>query len=360
MKLYEILEKSALSASSLQQDDGSMPPGHNGPYNDPETPVRNTAHWLITFLKAYEITGDKLFIEAAQKAVNYLTSQDARPMDATFWIRKNPEKDFCNGLVGQAWVIEALVAAAQAFSREDLFHLALETFMLHPYDQKVGGWRTVNVDGSFGRLDYTFNHQLWFAASGALIHQTSSTSVDKNIHNFLDRLNQHLAIYPNGLIRHKSNTFLAKTYIEKVWNLLNASLKKPGPTYMRMKSIGYHGFNLYGFGLLHQVFPDHPFWSCGKFQKTLDYAGSEEFKNSILESKYGYPYNPPGFEIPFALQSFGQPEMETMQKWVESQIKFSFDKDRMLLCRNTQDPKTMAARLYEATRLGDITLNIDF
>ena len=55
MTLYDILVKSALAGIALMQDDGSMPNGHNGPYGDPETPVRNTAHWSITFAKAYEI-----------------------------------------------------------------------------------------------------------------------------------------------------------------------------------------------------------------------------------------------------------------------------------------------------------------
>ena len=59
MDLYEIISLSASSALKLQRDDGSMPPGWNGPYRQQETPVRNTAHWLITFLKAYEITEDR-------------------------------------------------------------------------------------------------------------------------------------------------------------------------------------------------------------------------------------------------------------------------------------------------------------
>lgn len=34
-----------LLTSSMSQ----MPPGHNGPYFDVETPIRNTAHWLTFF-----------------------------------------------------------------------------------------------------------------------------------------------------------------------------------------------------------------------------------------------------------------------------------------------------------------------
>jgi hypothetical protein len=41
------------------QATGAMPPGHNGPYQDPETPVRNTAHWIQTYLAANRMTGDE-------------------------------------------------------------------------------------------------------------------------------------------------------------------------------------------------------------------------------------------------------------------------------------------------------------
>ena len=64
--LYQLIEFSAAAAIALQAPDGAMPPGHNGPYHDPETPVRNTSHWLITFLKAHDISGRKQFLEAVR------------------------------------------------------------------------------------------------------------------------------------------------------------------------------------------------------------------------------------------------------------------------------------------------------
>ena len=41
-------------------------------------------------------------------------------MNATFYCRLNPEKDFSNGLIGQAWVIEALVEAHK-LTKEDSY-----------------------------------------------------------------------------------------------------------------------------------------------------------------------------------------------------------------------------------------------
>ena len=58
MNLYDLLVDTADRAIEIQRSDGSMPPGHNGPYYDPETPVRNTAHWSITFVRLADNIGD--------------------------------------------------------------------------------------------------------------------------------------------------------------------------------------------------------------------------------------------------------------------------------------------------------------
>ena len=40
MLLSDIILQSCEAALQLQSEDGSFPPGCNGPYHDPETPVR--------------------------------------------------------------------------------------------------------------------------------------------------------------------------------------------------------------------------------------------------------------------------------------------------------------------------------
>ncbi|MDT9237178.1 MAG: hypothetical protein P5675_26370, partial [Limnospira sp. PMC 917.15] len=82
----------------------------------------------------------------------------------------------------------------------------------------------------------------------------------------------------------------------KALNLKPELQKSPREkTYIRMKSAGYHGFNLYGFSLLKQSFPQHPFWKSEKMQKALAYAKSDKCKKEVQDSKYSFPYNPPGF-----------------------------------------------------------------
>jgi hypothetical protein len=102
------LLKSVVDGNLMQQKDGSFPSGHNGPHGDEETPVRNTSHALYILCWLVDSGFDE-YKDKANLAVDYLLSKQARPMGSSFWCRSNPEKDFNNGLVGQAWVFEALL-----------------------------------------------------------------------------------------------------------------------------------------------------------------------------------------------------------------------------------------------------------
>lgn len=367
MNLYDIIVSSANAALSLQDlQKGSMPAGHNGSYHDPETPVRSTAHWLITFLKAYEISGEKSFLDAAHKAANYLSSSNVRPMGATFWHRKNPEKDTCNGLMGQAWTIEALIVAAEVLNRAELLTLSEQVFLLHPHDSKTGLWQSVSVDGTYLDFDYTFNHQLWFAAAGGLLAlNTRTDDVGLSVQCFLDRLDNNLRVYPSGLIRHMVSfqLFPARKRIEKAankaWKIKGLKKLAKRKQYLKQKEMGYHSFNLYAFGLLKRTYPNHTFWQNKKFLSSLDYAKSESYSKHVQVSKYGYPYNPPGFEIPFALETFCADEdtRELRSHWVSEQLLRCYDFGSNLMTNNTADKHTHAARIYEATRLTDLPLS---
>src|SRR5512134_800532 len=125
MTLHEVIVDSARAAIALMSPStGSVPGGHNGPYHDPETPVRTTSHWLITFVAAYRISVGDVFRDAACRAAGYLQTEDARPRRKTFYHRLNPSKDGCNGLVGQAWTLEALLESYEVLELPGLRALA--------------------------------------------------------------------------------------------------------------------------------------------------------------------------------------------------------------------------------------------
>ncbi len=166
----EIIISSATRGVELQGKKGDMPPGHNGPWNDPQTPVRNTAHWSLLFWKPSSLRV-MIRLSSCSEAADYLVSHEARPMNATFYCRYTSSKDFCNGLIGQAWVIQALLQLGDYFQRPQYINLAQEIFLLHEIDQPSGLWRIRNVDGSIGGISHTFNQQLWFAVMGVLLNK---------------------------------------------------------------------------------------------------------------------------------------------------------------------------------------------
>ena len=84
MNLSDLIINSANAAINHKRKDGSIPPGHNGPYHDQETPVRNTGHYIITFSKAYELSGEKVYFDGIKQAADYLYSDSARPQNNSF------------------------------------------------------------------------------------------------------------------------------------------------------------------------------------------------------------------------------------------------------------------------------------
>lgn len=368
--LAEILVESAENALPEQREDGSMPPGHNGPWDDPETPVRNTGHWLITFLNCYEETGKDDFLKAAESAVDYLRSDTARPNGETFHHRKSSEKDHCNGLVGQAWTIEALVVAAETLDRPGLVELASDVFLKHPFERDLAAWHPVEIDGSVLPIDMTFNHQLWFAAAGGLLaqHPDSDPEVDAQVRRYLDELEENLNVMESGLVYHpfkpdfdikkygkiffegvKAGT--AHTMVLGVLQGMIGSDSADDEGGWTEKAVGYHSFNLYGFALLYDSYPDHPVWSQEKVNQIIKYTSTPEYIEALDGNPYGYPYNCSGIELAYALDVFTEIDAGTRREWLERQFSRTYDSDTATMDRNNPDPTTLTARLYEATRI---------
>lgn len=363
MRLSEVLVESAEAALRLQKPDGSLPAGFNGPYGDPETPVRATAHWLMTFLKAHEIAGAPRLWDGASRAAEYLTSPLLRPANATYLCRRNPRKDLCNGLIGQAWAIEALLGAAETLG-ERYRQLAAEVFELHPFDSEIGLWRIVHVNGQPGRIDSTFNHQLWFAAAGALLDGAPDGPIGRRVHRFLDCTRTHLRLTRTGRIRHSMilpDSPRARTDPRR-W--VNALRSAPGRwlTWSNRcrREIGYHAFNLHALARLRQRIPSHPLWGGARSRAMLRYVGLREYVRGLERNEYAYVYNPVGFEVALALQVFAPAEASRAGLdawWVDRQLERTYDRDKRLMRRGAADPTTLAASLYEACWLRDVPLS---
>ena len=363
MKHFTLAELSYESAQQVIRDRnnfGAFEGGVNGPYNDSETPVRNTAHWLFVFSHLAAVSKDEKLVSLAHKACDYLLGPMARPMQGSFFCRTNPNKDFCNGLMGQAWALEGLVAAGKGLAREDALAMAREVFFLHPWLDGKAIWRRVSVDGSYLTPDGTFNHQLWFAA---IASQLGDDEASRRSLRFLDHVGQHVQVYRDGVVFHQSRLGSLSNMVQGgvkglIKNGMSEALRLQVRSRIYSKSVGYHGFNLYAFALLKQSFPDHPFWLTAKFAKMLAVTNTTNFLKSLDRSAYGWRYNPPGIEFAFAGEVF-ELGNEYCQTWMTRQFARTYNEETgEFLTRSVPDPATSSARIYEAIRLkGDYTFS---
>mgnify|MGYP001189240708 FL=1 len=362
MKLHELIVKVAETGLQSQSSDGSMIPGRNGPYNDIETPVRNTSHWAITFVKAFQLTSEEKFKKAALACTGYLSGQKARPYGKTFWHRKSDSKDKCNGLIGQAWSIEAIAIASNTFNIPELTDLATEIFDLHPFDTKRKLWHRVETDGEILTIDETFNHQLWFAAASSIIKGENDEDIHDIIKLFIGGIKENINQYGSGLIGQSIKTKKRPPYDKNPIMFLKKSMAKiiefkRKRDWILYKSIGYHAFNLYGLSMLKNNIECSNIWPENIVSKALEYAKSSDFANQLEGNEFGFPYNPPGFELPFALIKLDKStNTETFTNVVSKQLSMCFDFDNYSMDINTKDPVTHAARFYEATRLPNLSV----
>ena len=349
--LHDVLCRSADVGCQMQDPEtGRMPAGHNGPWRNVDTSVRNTAHWTITFFRAFEITGEERYFDGGVACVAFLLSDAVRPGGYTFVHRKD-ENDGCNGLVGQAWTLEALAYAFEYYEDEHLLETATEVFLLHPFDENLGLWHSVDVDGTDRCIHATFNQQLWFAAIGAQL-MDSDERIEARVSRFLDRLEETIRLTDEGLIVHNSYPHQGYPRIRyDVKNVLFSDLKER----RRELAVGYHSFNLYGMALLKQAWSDHPFWDSDALKSALQYVESSNFLREARENPYCFGYNPTGFELAFASRTFDDSNINAFE-WTERQLALTYDPyDGMMT--GGPDPITLSARIYEAVRLPNVELD---
>ena len=191
-----------LGEACLQNPKIYLQPGHNGPYHHPETPLRNQGHWLITFSRLYEWSGDEKYRQIVEKLAETLVDPQYRPHGYSFLHRNVKGKDRCNGLMGQAWTIEALATAANVLNEPKYIKLASEVFLQHSFDESLGMWNVLEIDGTVKAIDNAFNHQLWFAAAASFIMDSDPLIADR-VHTFLAKIWDNVTVLESGLIYHE-------------------------------------------------------------------------------------------------------------------------------------------------------------
>ncbi|NIY94306.1 hypothetical protein HCZ28_18745, partial [Vibrio diazotrophicus] len=148
-----------------------VPGGHNGPYLHPETPIRNTCHTIVLLLNVYPM-GTKVAL--VEKLIRYLVEDNPYYKNGQFLFRSRAN-DTCNGVIGDAWVLEALCKARAYVSAplEDRVDTVINEILSRMTFSSDGSY-AYRFDYDKGKLsaDFTYNHQLWL--------YTSLADVDEN------------------------------------------------------------------------------------------------------------------------------------------------------------------------------------
>ena len=355
MTTLEFLHLAADTHVLRQMADGSFPPGHNGTYGDVETPVRSTAH-VLTLLSNLIVRGTprQSWRRAAHHALDYLVSHETAAWGHTYPCRDAPGKDRCNGVVGQAFVIEALAAAAVALDSVSARERAEDLFRVHPWSPSTGLWQRVEPDGSLLSIDTTFNHQLWFAAAASQL--TWVTEAQQRPRVFLDIVAPGIWLYRNGIVQHATpfaplSTYLRGGWDQRVYAVRSRLSALKAHRALYRKSVGYHPFNLYAFALLKRSYPDSGFWSSARFAKMLDIAADTAIIEAQAVNDYSQCRELGGIKMAFVYETFTSDNVlvaETASRQIERSFVTS---ETSIATRDSVDSNTVLARLYELSRL---------
>jgi len=347
---------------SISGKQALMPGGRNGPYVDIESPVRNTAHWLVSFSTAHALTGEQKYRDAGEKLLNFLLSNTEFTLGGRYVHRQKHPKDWCNGVIGDAWVAEGLVYAGKLLGREDAFARAQEITANLDFDRLNSAWE--RHDPIMGRtsIDGTYNHQSWYASVVAETH--SDGNIRDRAKSFLDASAQDtFNVEEDGLIVHslkgalRNRPALWRLVLRKIRDGVARSIDNNAPRHYvgkavntHERSVGYHMYVLYSLARLRREFPDHGLWSKDKFLRSLRYAASETFHGALEKNHYTYPYNGPGFEAPLVAMYFGDLEprlQELSDKAIARQVEKTWCEEAAMFSNGTYDSLTLAARVYE-------------
>jgi hypothetical protein len=370
-RLWKALEIAGRAAANLPGPDGRMPSGHNGPYDDKMTPVRNTAHWVCLFGALAEETGNPAFQRAAHKCADYLCSEDAQS-SGLLRNRMARAKDPWNGLIGQVWALEALLFAGTRMSRTDCMRLFHEVLIHLPFDESVCLWRLSPL-GDRSRLVLTLNQQIWMASLIARAAEVVNADQLKSVELFLSEVAHYVRLRQNGVLRQvisfrsKECVSLPRLALVDPRNVLLGHHLQAVCRRLRwgaLADLGYHAFTLFGLAQIKLAFPMHPFWSDAQLRMSLDTCAREEFYQQNVTNPFGGGYHLVGIETALSLCLFqwgrSDARTERIRRCTEQDLAHLSGSGQLRHAIHITDTETVTARLYEcvalARALDDITI----
>lgn len=348
---------------------GRADAGHNGPHGHKDSPVRNTAHYLIIYSYLYKTTKEEKYLELAGKLAEYIFLEASKSKSGAIECMLTDRFDHLNGLIGQGWVIEGLLYYYDLTKDQRCIEVSRQLFYAQKYDYNLHLWHRIELDGRNIGIDPTYNHNIWFAACASKLLDYGEDIELKNILTDLlvEGTKRDFRIYSNGLLYHSvvpAETLIPKFKLKRnikriLYPVKFLNQKKFDYQYIEK---AYHLFDLYGFCILEEKFPDLPIFSSEKYKKARSFALDIENINKMCgagkkDGKFNaffYSYNTPAFEFPYLSLHFGEVNYKKYSELFEIQKKMMYSKDNDDFTVNNPDLISFQARTYEIIRFCDL------
>lgn len=358
ISMYDFLEKFCEKHISRAASD--YVGGCNGPWKQNETPARVLSHYSVLFYEAHKKFENSSYRAKALELSSAIID-DWFPMQKTIWHRKGPDVDLPNGLMGQAWSLEALNAAyllSQDRKYSDAINLITGN---HKFNSAERLWHITFVDGMYGPIDYTFNHQLWFAAAlGELGDSIIQKKSKKELQAFLAAINTFRTqpILPNSALRHPCFGYGLKSF----FRMGKYQLARVKSKDYKFKEVGYHLFNVQAYSRLIKCGLLSPDTKIALEKNINQLVLSGNFLSDLQLSKYSFSYNPPGFELLATISNtqIDNPELiKLAEQLIQKQFDVTFNAELFSFSENNPDPITLDARVYELSQVStDLLKNV--
>lgn len=367
MILFDYMKQIADDNYDLFYNQSYATAGHNGPHGHEDTPARNTSHYLIIYCYLYKKTHDEKYLKISRKFADYLMALQKKSKSGAVHCMLSDKFDHLNGLIGQGWVIEALLYYYEFSNDERCLQTAKSIFFSQSYNWKEHLWHRIELDGRDIGIDPTYNHHVWFAACAyKLNNYCNDNTVHKIITDFLTHgAERDFKIYDDGLLCHHvaiNSPILYKTKCKRIIKQFFSPIKFLNPQKFDYKFIeyAYHIFSLYGFCILKEKYGYMPLFSSSKYIKAVDYAKDicNILKNNGIYdalnknrkfNPYSFSYNSFAFEYPYVAKQCEFKDVD-LNYLCEVQNRLMYDEQTKMFTRNQPDIDTWNARIYELIR----------
>lgn len=352
---------------------GHVEAGINGPYDDPETEVRNLAHLMVIASIEYLKYGKDEYLPLISRMADEVMAM--REPSGIYKMRQKDGKDQCNGVIGHAWLVEGLLYAYKVTKNKGILEEIERIFKMHGFQTKLGLWGRPLMGASNNAIDFTLNHQLWYAATlSEYLSINSNSELCEQLNCFFKQLSHNMLVNDRGRISHSiyrrmGLVPLFKMYVKRFKINIYEKIGKPSLMY---KEIGYHVFNLMALARLYKQSPNNLFFKNTKFERTISYIGDKEFQQLLSASNieqdgttfgkkitedeksiniYGYPYNVTGFELLYCQQVFGAKISKTDVEYLcKRQFELTWSEETHEFGNRCHDKTVINYRVYEYYR----------